>query len=205
MIAAGSLLTVTEAAERRRSIREFDPTPIPREHLEQILDVVRRTPSAFNVQPWRFVVVESPEIKAELAKAAFNQRQFNTAPAVLVLYTDMADSLAKVDEMLHPGMDDDQKAKVRGTILGNFGKMTEEGRETWAAAQGNIALGYLLLAIESHGYQSSPMAGFDPEKVKALLELPSNVRIPAIVALGIGREEGFEHHRHSVHRISSFV
>ncbi|MGV3710895.1 MAG: nitroreductase family protein [Gemmatimonas sp.] len=198
-------MTVTEAAERRRSIREFEPRPIPREHLEQILDVVRRTPSAFNVQPWRFVVVESPQVKAELAKAAFNQRQFNTAPAVLVLYTDMADALAKVDEMLHPGMDDTQKDRVRGTILARFSKMTEEERETWAAAQGNIALGYLLLAIESHGYQSSPMAGFDPDKVKTLLDLPANVRIPAIVAVGIGTEEGFEHHRHSLHRISSFV
>ena len=205
MIAATTVLSVTEAAERRRSIRAFEPEPIPRDHLTQILDVVRLAPSAFNIQPWRFVAVESPELKAELASAAFNQRQILSAPTVLVLYTDMADSLDKVDELLHPGMDDAQKAGARSTILKNFGAMTSDERETWAAAQGNIALGYLLLAIESHGYQSSPMLGFDVDKVKTLLGLPANVRVPAIIALGIGTEGGFEHHRHSVNRISSFM
>ena len=102
-------------------------------------------------------------------------------------------------------MDDAQKVGVRATILKNFGTMTPDAQETWAAAQGNIALGYLLLAIESHGYQSSPMLGFDSEKVKMLLGLAANVRVPAIVAMGIGTEGGFEHHRHSVGRISSFV
>ena len=205
MIAATTVLSVTEAAERRRSIRSFEPIAIPREHLTRILDVVRLAPSAFNIQPWRFVAVESPELKAQLAAAAYNQRQVASAPTVLVLYTDMADSLAKVDELLHPGMDGTQKAAVRETILKNFGAMTPEAQETWAAAQGNIALGYLLLAIESQGYQSSPMLGFDAEKVKTLLGLPANVRVPAIVAMGIGTEGGFEHHRHSVGRISSFV
>lgn len=205
MIATASVLSVTEAAERRRSIRAFEPNPIPREHLTQILDVVRLAPSAFNIQPWRFIAVETPELKAQLASAAYNQRQVLSAPAVLVLYTDMADALDRVDELLHPGMDEAQKQSVRATILRNFGAMSEEARETWASSQGNIALGYLLLAIESHGYQSSPMAGFDAEKVKALLKLPANVRVPAIIAIGKGTEEGFEHHRHPVSRISSFV
>ena len=74
MIATASILSVTEAAERRRSIRAFEPDPIPREDLTQILDVVRLAPSAFNIQPWRFIAVETPELKARLAAAAFNQR-----------------------------------------------------------------------------------------------------------------------------------
>ncbi|MBC8087646.1 MAG: nitroreductase family protein [Phycisphaerae bacterium] len=205
MSATASVLSVTEAAERRRSIRSFEPDAIPRQDLTQILDVVRLAPSAFNVQPWRFIAVETPELKTKLAAAAYNQKQVSSAPVVLVLYTDMADSLDRVEELLHPGMDDTQKASVKATILKNFGAMSEEARETWAASQGNIALGYLLLAVESHGYQSSPMAGFDADKVKALFDLPANVRVPAIIAIGKGTEQGFEHHRHSVGRITSFV
>lgn len=205
MIAATDLLTVTEAARNRRSIRAFEPEAIPHDDLNQILDVVRLAPSAFNIQPWRFIAVETPELKQQLAAAAYNQRQIASAPAVIVLYTDMADSLKRVDELLHPGMDDAQKASVRDTILGHFGKMSSEDQENWAASTGNIALGYLLLAIESHGYQSSPMAGFDPEQVKKLLGLPQNVRVPALIAIGKGAEDGFEHHRHSVNRISRFV
>ena len=205
MIATTSILSVTEAAERRRSIRSFLPDAIPQDDLQQILDVVRLAPSAFNIQPWRFLVVQTPELKAQLAAAAFNQRQVASAPAVIVLYTDMADSLRRVDDLLHPNMNDAQKASAKATILGFFGKQTEDEQETWAASTGNIALGYLLLAIESHGYQSSPMAGFEPEKVKALLNLPANARVPALIAIGKGTENGFEHHRHASHTISRFV
>ena len=194
-------LDVREAAARRRSIRAYEGTPIPAADLGAILDVVRLAPSAFNVQPWRFVVVETPELKAGLAQAAFNQRQVHSAPAVIVLYTDMQDALATIDEVVHPGMSAEQGAQMVATIRGIFDKQSEAERETWAAGQGYIALGYLLLAAEAHGYQTSPMTGFDAEAVKALLGLPANVRVPALVAIGRGTEEGFGHHRHALDRI----
>lgn len=196
------LLNVRDAAVQRRSIRAFEPQPIPREDLDGILDVVRLAPSAFNVQPWRFVVVETPELKAQLAAAAYNQRQVHSAPAVIVLYSDMQDALATIDETIHPGMDAVQRATTRQTILGSFQAQSEEQREAWGAAQAHIALGYLLLAAEAHGYQSSPMAGFDAEAVKRLLNLPENARVPALVAIGHGTEEGFAHHRHALERIA---
>ena len=196
-----TLLDVREAAARRRSIRAFEQSPIPAADLEAILDVVRLAPSAFNVQPWRFVVVETPEVKAKLAEAAFNQRQVTSAPAVLVLYTDMQDALAHIEETVHPGMGAEGVAKTASYLRDTFGRQSEADREAWAAAQGHIALGYLLLAAEAHGYQTSPMAGFDAAKVKALLDLPVNARIPAIVAIGRGAEEGFSHHRHPLDRI----
>ena len=199
---ATDLLTVREAAEQRRSIREYSPEPMDRDDLDEILRVTSLAPSAFNLQPWRFVVVETPEVKDALARAAFNQRQVRSAPAVIVLYTDMRDTLESVDETLHPGMDAAQRASSRETVLGIFAGQTEAEREGWGAEQGNIALGYLLLAAEAHGYQTSPMAGFDADAVKRVLGLPEHVRIPAIVAMGRGAEEGFSHHRHPVERIA---
>ena len=196
-----TLLDVREAAARRRSIRAFEQGPIPAADLEAILDVVRLAPSAFNVQPWRFVVVESPDVKAKLAEAAFNQRQVTSAPAVIVLYTDMEDALAHIEETVHPGMGPEGVAKTASYLRDTFGRQSEADREAWAAAQGHIALGYLLLAAEAHGYQTSPMAGFDAAKVKALFDLPANARIPAIVAIGRGAEEGFSHHRRPLDRI----
>lgn len=195
------LLTVADAARQRRSIRRYEPQPMPREDLEQILDIVRLAPSAFNVQPWRFVVVESPEAKAKLAEAAFGQRQVTAAPAVLVLYTDMADALAHVDEVIHPGIPADRRDAARESTLGAFAGKSADELETWGAGQGYIALGYLLLAAESHGYQTSPMLGFDPEAVKRVLGLPAHVRVPALVAIGRGAESGFDHHRHALDRI----
>ena len=194
-------LSVREAAEQRRSIRAYEPGPIPREELEDVLNVVRLAPSAFNVQPWRFVVVETPELKARLAAAAFNQRQVHSAPAVIVLYTDMEGVLADLDSVVHPGMPEEQKESMKQTILGIFGKQSVDERETWAQGQGYIALGYLLLAAEARGFQTSPMTGFDAAAVRELLDLPANARIPALVAIGHGAEEGFVPHRHSLDSI----
>ena len=49
------------------------------------------------------------------------------------------------------------------------------------------------------------MLGFKPDAVKALLGLPEHVQIPALVAIGIGAEDGFPHHRHTLERTVRFV
>jgi nitroreductase len=198
-------LSVIDAAAKRRSIRAFVQEPIPREDLEQVIEVASLAPSAFNAQPWRFVVVEDVNLKAKLAAVAFNQRQVLSAPAVIVLYTDIADTLATVDDIVHPGLAADQRAQTVKSIVGFLQGKGESEAEAWGAGQGNIALGYLLLAAEGLGYQTSAMAGFDPEGVKQLLGLPANVRVNALVAIGKGAEEGFPHHRHPVSRLAKFV
>jgi nitroreductase len=202
MHTANDLLTVRDAARQRRSIRLYEPEAIPAGDLQEILKVTSLAPSAFNLQPWRFVVVETPEVKEKLAAAAYGQRQVSSAPAVIVLYTDMADTLANVDEVLHPGMDAVKRAAAREGVLRPFVGKSEAEREAWAAEQAHIALGYLLLAAESHGYQTSTMAGFDAAAVKGLLDLPAQSRVVALVAIGHGAEDGFPHHRHAVERIA---
>ncbi len=199
------VLTVTEAAEARRSIRKFDPTPIPRANLEEILRVTGLAPSPWNVQPWRFVIVEDETTKSKLQEAAYGQGQVGGAPAVIVLYSDMTDALDTIEETVHPGMRGPQGDKAAADIRGTFGAFSDADRAAWGFAESNIALGYLLLTAQAHGYSTSPMLGFDPEKVKALLGLPSDARIPALVAIGIGAEPGFPHHRHAVERVARFV
>jgi len=198
-------LSVPQAAEQRRSIRTYKPGSIPRSDLLEILRLAGLAPSSMNVQPWRFVVVESPELKEQLAAAAYRQKQVTAAPAVIVLYTDMADTVATLDETFHPGMDAATRERMRAGFLSYVGAMSEPDREVWAAGQGYIALGFLLLVAESHGYQTSAMLGFDPEAVKKLLNLPPNARIPALIAIGKGAEDGFPHFRHPVQRIVRFM
>lgn len=197
-------LSVTEAAESRRSIRRFEQEPIPAEHLREMIRITSLAPSANNLQPWRFVVVESAELRGRLQEAAMGQAQVGSAPAVMVLYSDMRDVLETVEETLHPGFPEERKPVLAATARRNFGAMSEQDREQWGAGQAYIALGYLLLAARSLGYDSSPMLGFDAARVKELLGLPSHVAIPAIVAVGRGAEPGFPHHRHPVERIAAF-
>lgn len=187
--------TAAEAALSRRSIRQYAPTMIPEPDLRELLRLAGRAPSAFNVQPWRFVVVQDADLKEKLATAAYGQQQILRAPATIVLYSDMASALERMPEAMHPGMPADKRAAGVESFRAGFANQTVEEREAWGNAQSNIALGYLLLLAESLGYATSPMLGFDADKVKTVLDLPPHVRITALVSIGYPGEKGFEPHR----------
>lgn len=175
---------IDHAARTRRSTRDFQPGPIDVAEVLHVLELAAKAPSAWNLQPWRFVVVTDPSTKTALRAAANDQRQVEGAPVVIVITTDMVDTLARLDETRHPAMPDAAFATVRGNILKAFESKTPAERDAWGRSQGYILLGYLLLLLEVHGFTTSPMVGFDPAKVRALFDLPGHAEIPAMVAVG---------------------
>ena len=183
------------AADHRRSIRQFEAAAIPEAELRELLRLAGRAPSAFNAQPWRFIVVREEVLKGKLAAAAYGQQQILRAPATIVMVSDMEDALRRMPESMHPDMPQDKRDAGVESFRATFANQSVAQREEWGNAQSNIALGYLLLLAESKGYATSPMLGFEPEKVRALLGLPEHVRIPALVAIGYPAENGFRPHR----------
>jgi len=80
---------ILEAIFRRRAIRAFDPVEIPREVREQILEAARVAPSSFDVQPYRFYWVETPEMKTRAARLCMGQAAAETASALAVAVADI--------------------------------------------------------------------------------------------------------------------
>jgi nitroreductase len=198
-------MSVKEAIETRRSIRKYVQEPIPKEDIEEIIRLTRLAPSAWNIQPWRFIIVTEHESKRQLHLAANKHPQVASAPAIIVLTSDMEDAIAHVEEFVHPDLPDEGKQWLKENINKIFGALSVKDRGQWGVAQCNIALGYLLIAIRSLGYDSSPMYGYNPALVRKLFDLPDHVQIPAIVALGKRAEEGHPHHRHPLNRIIRYV
>ncbi|SDX29296.1 Nitroreductase [Marininema mesophilum] len=198
-------MSVKQAMETRCSIRTYLQEPVPREDIEEIIRLTRLAPSAWNIQPWRFIVVTNKETKQELYNIANKHPQVESAPVAIVVTSDMEDAIANLEEFIHPSMPEDARAWLTNTIPKIFGEQTIEQRGQWGVAQSNIALGYLLIAIRSLGYDSSPMYGFNPYKVRELFELSDHVQIPSIVTLGRRGEEGREHHRHSLDKLIRYV
>lgn len=194
-------LSVRDAVLNRRSIRRFKPEPIPQEDLEQILALALKAPSSNNLQPWRLAVVQNPEVKERLRDAANNQAQVSSAPAVLVVYGDMKDTLEHLEQTFHPTTPQEGWAARAAKTRESWGHKTEKEREEWGKAQGFILLGYLMLIAKSFGYDSVPMGGFNSEKVKEVLGLPAHVAITAVLPIGVADEEGKEHHRHGLQRV----
>jgi nitroreductase len=191
--------------QSRRSIRHYLPEPVAESEILEILALAGRAPSAWNLQPWRFVAVVNPQTKTALQKAAYGQPQVGAAPVVIVLYSDMVDALHRVDESLPPDAAPAVRDKIRADITGYFQKLTARERDMWGRSQACIALGYLLLVLESRGYGSSPMLGFDPTGVKRLLSLPDHAEIAALVAFGKPAAAGRSSSRHSVEMLVRVV
>ncbi|MEM2465923.1 MAG: nitroreductase family protein [Candidatus Bathyarchaeia archaeon] len=72
-----------EAVQARRSVRAYQPTPVPKEKLLRVLEAGRLAPSASNIQPWHFIIVTDAEKRERLAKAPF-ARFLKEAPVVIV-------------------------------------------------------------------------------------------------------------------------
>src|ERR1700758_1761345 len=96
--------TLAQAIEERRATPSFDGTPIPAEDLKQILEAGLHAPSGYNLQPWRFIVVQSPEQKKRLRAASFNQAKVEEASAVIVACGDSDGWRKDIDEVISTGL-----------------------------------------------------------------------------------------------------
>src|ERR1700722_2764079 len=197
-------LSASDAAERRRSIRKYSAGAIPEQELRELLRLAGRAPSAWNLQPWRFVVVREPALKDQLMAAANKQPQVGWAPAVIVVYSDMDDVLARIDELVPATLSTEDAAAWKARLHRIFDAKTPADRAAWGNAMAFIAVGWLLLIAESRGYVTSPMLGFNADAVKQLLDLPASAVVTAVVALGRGDEDGALAPRHTVDRVARF-
>src|SRR5580692_6149957 len=80
---------VLNAILQRRAIKVFDPVQISPNTREQILHAARLAPSSFNIQPYRFYWVETPQMKNEAARLCFGQSPAATASALIVAVADI--------------------------------------------------------------------------------------------------------------------
>jgi len=186
---------LSQAINERRATPSFDSDPIPDEDLRQILDAGLHAPSGYNMQPWRFIVVRTPEQKKRLRAASYNQAKVEEASVMIVACGD-ADGFRSGDleEMLRlgreGGMSESYAAQAQETIpnfLSNHPNMP-----MWLNRHVMIAFTHMMLMAEVLGYDTAPMEGFEQEKVRDVLKLPLSYHVVAL--LGIGHLEGPDKH-----------
>lgn len=154
---------VIETILSRHSCREFTGGQIPEEHLKAMMECLRWAPSAGNLQPWFFYVVEREQTKDELARAAFGQEFIADAAVVFVVC-----------------VEPEASAVVYG----------ERGRTLYSLQDAAAAVENLLLAATALGYGSCWIGAFNEEMARRALDTPRNRRPVAIVPVGPGRAVG---------------
>jgi nitroreductase len=196
--------SLSEAVEHRRATPSFDGAPIPDADLKKILEAGLKAPSGYNMQPWRFVVVRTPEQRRRLRAASFNQAKVEEASAVIVACGDQDGWRTDLEEMIRLGREGGmtenyaEQASVNiPAYLGNHPNLT-----AWLNRHVMIAFTSMLWMAEVLGYDTAPMEGFEAEKVRELLRLPLSYEVVAMLAIGHLRgPDKFNGGRFSMQRI----
>jgi nitroreductase len=172
------------AIEARRSVKKFDPEHVMSEaEIQRLMEAVLLTPTSFNIQNWRFVLITDPEVKKRVRAKGFDQAQFTDASLVVVICGDREAYQKEPDRYWANAPADVRKAIV-SMIAGAYG-FSETLRRDENLRSGGLAAQTLMLAAKDMGYDTCPMVGFDFSAVADIINLPPEHDI--VMAVTVGR------------------
>ncbi len=176
-------MNVSEAIVERRSVKAYDPHhKMTEQEIAKLMSLAMLSPTAFNIQNWRFVVVTDPVLRQQIRSVSWNQAQVEEASLLIVLTADLkawkkqperywANAPKAVQDYLVPA-------------IGNY----YEGKELVQRDEGMRSCGMaamtLMLAAKDMGYDTCPMDGFDFDAVAKLLNLPEDHMPAMFVVVG---------------------
>jgi nitroreductase len=181
-----------EIVMQRYATKQFDGRMVDESKLFELLDIIRYTPSAFNLQPWKIKIVSASKIKANLRPHANDQPQITTCSHLLVFCanTEFGSQIDKVLEgMESTGADKEMIRQYAGMIKNYIGSMTAEQRMGFAREQIYLALGNAINGAKSLGFDSCPMGGFDPAAFAEVLFLPEEYVPVVLCAIGYAADQ----------------
>ncbi len=174
---------IKEIIQQRRSIKKFDPDyVINQSEIDDILSHAILSPTAFNIQNWRFVVVKEKSLRQKIRAVSWDQAQVEDASLLIVLVADLMawnkepsrywrDAPKPVQDYLVPAIYQYYKDKPQ--------VQRDEAMRSCGMAAMNI-----MLYAKSMGYDTCPMDGFDFDKVSDILKLPQDHTPTMFVCVG---------------------
>lgn len=168
-------MKVLDVIQKRRSVRKYKEDPIPEKALMRVLEAARLAPSGKNFQPWKFIIVKDKALKEKLAQASAGQFFMAEAPIIIV----------------GCGFPDNCYAH-----MGRYMK-------SWSVDV-TIALEHLILQAQEEGLGTCWIGSFEEEEVKAILNIPENVKVLALTPLGYPDEIPRFRRRKSLDEIISY-
>lgn len=179
----------------RRSVRYYySGAKIPREVMNEILQQATLAPSGANLQPWRFLVIDSPELKQKLFPIANQQQQVIEASAVIAVLGDLEGyTLAEkiygmtVDAGYMP--EETAKSFVE-RYQGLFASMPTETVLRKVLIDSGLVSMQLMLVAHAKGYDTVPMGGFDQAKFTEAFNIPERYTPVMLIAIGKGAKPG---------------
>jgi nitroreductase/dihydropteridine reductase len=174
-------MDILSAAKKRHTAKAYDSARrIPEDVMQKVYDLLRNSASSVNSQPWHFIVANTPEGRARIAKATqggyvYNAAKVNDASHVIVLCARVDMNEAHMDALLEQEERDGrfrdaqaragQDATRRGYV--NQHRYGTKDVAQWLEKQVYLALGTALLGAATLEIDATPMEGFDQKILDA--------------------------------------
>jgi nitroreductase len=178
-------MNVSTAIKSRRAIKAFDPSHrISKDETEQLMSLALLSPTSFNIQNWRFLMVFDPELRRQIRAVAWDQAQVTDASLLIVLTADLK-SWAKEPARYWRNAPQPVQEFILPAIEQFYNGHEQVQRDEAMRSCGIVAM-TLMLAAQEMGYASCPMVGFDFDKVGKLINLPVDHVVAMFVTIGKG-------------------
>ena len=170
--------TLLESLRWRYAVKRFDAERrIPDALWSSLEESLRLTPSSYGLQPWKFLVITSPELRAELRPCSWDQAQISDCSHLVVLLRRRTINAADADQLMARtaavrGIDPAKLEGYRGMIERDLiAGPRSRTIGNWAANQVYIALGNLMTSAALLGVDTCPIEGFSPTEYDRILKL----------------------------------
>jgi nitroreductase len=170
-----------DLCERRRTVREFSPEPVPRPLLETIIRTAGTAPSGANKQPWRFVVVTDPDLKRRIREAAEREEKESYEHR---MPQEWLDDLAALGTDWHKEFLEVAPALIVVFSV-DFEKAGDRVRKNYYVKESvGLAAGLLIAAIHNAGLASLTHTPSPMDFLREILGRPSNERPFLLIPVG---------------------
>ena len=181
-------MDVRTAIETRRSIKQFDANhAMTDREIDELMSLTLLSPTAFNIQHWRFVLVRNPELREAIRAVSWMQPQITDASLLVVICADIH-AWEKNPTRYWQNVPVDTREGIVAAIGEYYGGRPQVQRDEAMRSCG-IAAQTLMLAAKAMGYDSCPMDLSDFGEVANLIRLPEGHAIAMFVAVGKGIRE----------------
>ena len=182
--------SLLELLNWRYATKKMDPAKtVPQDKVDAIVEAIRMAPTSSGTQPFELFVVTNPDVKAKLRQAAMDQSPITDGSHVLVFAAWDNYTEERIDNVTKANIDARGEIPLihqyYGNLKSNYLPREAEVNYAHAARQAYIALGIGLVAAAEQGVDSTPMEGFDPAAVDAILGLPEK-GLRSVVLLPLG-------------------
>ena len=178
----------------RYAAKKMNPAKaVPQEKVERILEAIRLTASSSGLQPYEVIVVTNPGLREAIKPHAWNQGQITDCSHLLVFAAWDNYTEARINMMFdlvnaERGFSNEGWEAYRQKLLASYPVRDAETNYHHAARQAYIGLGTALVAAAEEGVDSTPMEGFDPDKVDEILGLRAR-GLRSVLLLPLGYRE----------------